>query len=566
MKKRNKIRLFLTLILCVIFLSYCSSIAHGHINTRSTGSVSHSSERYGMCNSVEETTDPQSYKFMDHYSTHDWVADSAIRLILNSDNPEYKKYVEWLFRYSDEINYKDFDNKFGWWRGDSGWSFTDEELERIQAYIYFLYGTKIPDFNSRLSVAVEDVKGRNTIGWGNIKQFHHIYYEYDKKIEDYRTEDSAAMGQANLAANDAFEFLTGQQSDPSDGQPKYRAAAACLGGISHFITDLAHPAHVMTTDGTHQWKNGREYSGKTHDSHGFVDRYASIAGSTVMKPNTYIEKIWTAHDVRWQDINYYNDNEYGNPDNTGAAEWAGEERWPSSKKDNPFFPMGGPDWSVIDIRDLKIPPNNDRLATDETNFVVSGLTPMPAPVAAYKMGKLTVSGWDEPNGADSKVPDWGCYKKECGPNSAYRLPTLSYGCDYVFISTKFSNTPCTDYSDSCDNTKDRVKVLLKWAAYYSACAILDVCKRAWKKNNGQWPEEQVVPTIGYREMLTMEQVITIWNQEHQADKVLLPQSQAAKTGKAVASVGAMTMLIVPLLSISMLVAIVPPLAKKQQEI
>ncbi len=94
-----------------------------------------------------------------------------------------------------------------------------------------------------------------------------------------------------------------------------------------------------------------------------------------------------------------------------------------------------------------------------------------------------------------------------------------------------------------------------------------VTERAWKRNNGNWPEPEELPppTIEYREMLTMEQVLTQWNQEHQADEVLLSE-QGAKASTVTASVGAMTMLAIPLLSISMLAIVIPMMAKKEIEV
>ena len=63
----------------------------------------------------------------------------------------------------------------------------------------------------------------------------------------------------------------------------------------------------------------------------------------------------------------------------------------------------------------------------------------------------------------------------------------------------------------------------------------------------------------------MEQVITLWNQEHQADQVLLPE-QGAKASATTASVGAMTMLAIPFLSISTLAIVIPMMAKKHTDL
>lgn len=63
----------------------------------------------------------------------------------------------------------------------------------------------------------------------------------------------------------------------------------------------------------------------------------------------------------------------------------------------------------------------------------------------------------------------------------------------------------------------------------------------------------------------MEEVITHWNQEHQGDEILLPESKATKASST-ASVGAMTMLAIPLLSISTLAIVIPMMAQKNKDL
>ena len=67
------------------------------------------------------------------------------------------------------------------------------------------------------------------------------------------------------------------------------------------------------------------------------------------------------------------------------------------------------------------------------------------------------------------------------------------------------------------------------------------------------------------EMLTMKEVIAHWNQEHQADQVLLSE-QGAKASATSASVGAMTMLAIPFLSISTLAIVIPMMASKHEDL
>ena len=73
------------------------------------------------------------------------------------------------------------------------------------------------------------------------------------------------------------------------------------------------------------------------------------------------------------------------------------------------------------------------------------------------------------------------------------------------------------------------------------------------------------PTIEHREMLSMEEVNAIWNKEHQGDEILLPQSQATKAS-ATASVGAMTMLMIPLGIVSTLALVIPMIANKHKDL
>ncbi len=390
------------------------------------------------------------YKFSTNYYTHDWIADSAIRLIMRSS---YKDQIKWLF--DDSVDLSKFDaEENGMFNGDY-WSDTDLERARwlhTRRYIYFLVGSSVPDRNVH-NIIISDYsdafpypvpaeKVRLPIEWGTVrvsaisKHLHSVFYKKDENLRNRPYSPTLSTGalKAQLAGEDAIKLLKNKKKNDEGelvSSPKFEAAAIAIGGMAHYIGDLAHFAHARYPDESDlgvQWKN----SGRSHK---LLDLYVADDGVTNRLDN--LDPL------------------------TGQG-------------------IGGPDWSVINPGDLYI-TNSDGVIVklvDETNQV-SGLRPKAPFLAALDMAWLTFSGRDPENGGDN--PDdydkgYGSRGGDLGKSSGLYLPTLDKDLDDASFNTvtKFYD----GIAEARAAVQARVKTLVKWAAFYTACAILYILDKA----------------------------------------------------------------------------------------
>ena len=166
---------------------------------------------------------------------------------------------------------------------------------------------------------------------------------------------------------------------------------------------------------------------------------------------------------------------------------------------------GGPDWDQINVGTLIVTDTDGNHKQLIKNGEVQGLRPIPPVVATMEMAYQTYLGRDEINGFDpapdsqnlanvypGKIENYkGKYAAEILPTT--RVKPFIYKSKQVteenapYSETRWGPTTRYPYPDKCrwpdynsavQGAKERIKVLLKWAAYYAACAILYVMEEA----------------------------------------------------------------------------------------
>jgi len=217
--------------------------------------------------SNSETPDkPKYYNFFDtglgtfkisHYSTHDWIADAALRyLILESPDwdwlldDEQNQNPKWIDKYSDGVKHYP-----------------------VRSYVSFLFATQMPDMDPGKQDKARPHKHPRKINlWeqegeliGNgdgtgvwvgkwyHQTLHYIPIPIGSEIFMAPKLPSGAGSQkatwyAWKTSNKAIECLTNQELNDNNQYEiwsKPEAAACWFGVMSHFIADLASPAHLI---------------------------------------------------------------------------------------------------------------------------------------------------------------------------------------------------------------------------------------------------------------------------------------------------------------------------------
>ncbi|MFX1296339.1 MAG: hypothetical protein ACFFD2_15990 [Promethearchaeota archaeon] len=448
---------FLLVIILVISLSYLASFTIAFANSRCTSY----SEASGSYHAENHENDVASYRFSKDYSPHDWIADSAVRIIADSENTVYRNKIKWL--YNDGIQFKDFDTAYASGSSRAEWfsseSFHASRLIWLKARIYmrYLHGTTWPDFEGdfpQYNVLIgkggpkaEEVNKKVKVGYKGCS--HSFTFNYSVASKTFIPINQGAGTGAQRAAQDAIDFLNYEET--VDGvkkkAPKYEAAGLALGAMAHFIGDLAHPQHTYKED---HWKQ-HKYNGVSQRTDGYID-------------------YWVDQEI----VEITNDR----------------------IRATPYFPNGGPDWTECDVSTLKIDDNYELYdATDEYS---RGLTHLYPPFyCAMRMAYLTHTGYEKynrPYGDDENNLPGYQDKPWYGDFAAYRLPTLNWRADYYCKSSKKPSPWGSDvsappfkvaYQQARKNTENRVNVLMKWAAYYTACAIL------WTLNQTEIAEDTI---------------------------------------------------------------------------
>ena len=432
---------------------------------------------------------------INHYGGHDWIADSALRLIALSekaqDTAKHPAYnVSWLVTYNghdrtmgnhrenfpyyvldDTHGYRgldDFHEKAGdeaWWWDDGDYrrcsifryqdwmgegrlnadrnpDYSDEEMRehwlKVRRYVTFLHGTRLPDragdyIHEILSPSFEKARIENpeciTSHPGHT---HHFYWE----LKDGNSEktlagsDTEAATMAQRAARLAIHYLkktyevkykeeVSQEAQEKQIKGKYEMGSLLLGVMTHYIGDLASPPHVL--------KEGKIY-GNIPDA----------------------QQNWDTHD--WWDAYADQFTRFKTGDEAGKS---------SDGKE--YFPFGGPCWHEEEIEDGEggsfitgVDPTYIDVKEGEFNTIAE-LEPKAPFLAAEEMAWLTFSADDQTN----------------NPSDVTERDLAA-----IQLHWDFNNATGKNPKNYNKKEMKRCHALLKWAAYYTACAILWVVKES----------------------------------------------------------------------------------------
>ncbi len=190
-----------------------------------------------------------------HYSTHDWIADAALRLLIDEPDSSLKDWSwlideqvrsnnlpKWVNQYGDRVNHY-----------------------RVRSYMSFLYATQLPDMDPDDCNAARPHRNPKTIdiwweegeligngqgtgswvGRSDYQQFHWTAIPIgDNQYIFVPKGYNRAPEYAYITAKEAIRCLVPEKKS-DEGWAKPESAACWLGVMSHFISDLASPAHLI---------------------------------------------------------------------------------------------------------------------------------------------------------------------------------------------------------------------------------------------------------------------------------------------------------------------------------
>jgi len=204
------------------------------------------------------------------YGVHDWIADSALRMI-RLDPLIPKKYTDWIL--NDNIPYGEFDDydiigrgylrQRGWWSEMTKYGSLNNDANwmRNRRYARFLHGTGIPDWTNIYTINIKNSPipfeaCYHTAPWMQTHPYAHAFhFNSDGSIDFSHIFAGAYVIQAAQSAIHWFNWepdepiiYKGRELNPKG---KWEAGAVCLGGMTHFIADVAHPFHTFHTNLPH---------------------------------------------------------------------------------------------------------------------------------------------------------------------------------------------------------------------------------------------------------------------------------------------------------------------------
>ncbi|MBD3195583.1 MAG: hypothetical protein GF317_11035 [Candidatus Lokiarchaeota archaeon] len=208
------------------------------------------------------------------YGVHDWIADSALRLLLKP--PIWKEVASQIFpsdsndpsessidlanaqEPSQHIIFRN-DKYFLPYYSDKGKSikgYSNEEWLKMRRYVNFLHGTYIPDlYHSYAKISVESIFiPEEQINIKVCNEPHHkVYFNIIRQDNDFFLspyETNAIRAATNWAA--AAIILSEKQTSVSydnglnyqNVSGKFEGMAQCLGAMTHLVADMGYPPHT----------------------------------------------------------------------------------------------------------------------------------------------------------------------------------------------------------------------------------------------------------------------------------------------------------------------------------
>jgi len=190
-----------------------------------------------------------------HYSTHDWIADAALRLLIDETDGSLKDWA-WLLDYETlSKSLLNWESKYG-----------DGSIHYpVRSYISYLYATQMPDMNPKKANSARphrhptiidcwweegEIIGNGQgmgvwVGRSDYQQFHWTTIPIDDNQYIFIPKGlMRAPEYAYRSSKEAIRCLS-PEVESDKGWAKPESAACWLGVMSHFIADLASPPHLI---------------------------------------------------------------------------------------------------------------------------------------------------------------------------------------------------------------------------------------------------------------------------------------------------------------------------------
>ena len=217
--------------------------------------------------------EPKDYNFYDnqktgnyeksHYSTHDWIADAALRLLIKESGSLENSDWKWLMQSMTDPSPE--------W--EETYSDSNQDHNTIRSYISFLFATQMPDMKKTDDQKIPQIQPEYINLWDNEGEFiadhrHNLGYwigntaqqHYRWEVKDVNDNGDYLLGPvistsqptrshvyAKKMADQALRCLTHKEGD--EIWAKVEAGASYLGSMTHYIADITCPPHLMPRNG-----------------------------------------------------------------------------------------------------------------------------------------------------------------------------------------------------------------------------------------------------------------------------------------------------------------------------
>lgn len=262
MKKNHKnlIKIgFIAWIVAIIFSNYLLSSSLGWKNTSYNPKYAETPYEPKYYNFVEQTGETYCQS---HYSTHDWIADAALRILYEENSDDW----DWI------IDSNTIDDENPQWPQNDEYGDSNKKHYPVRSYISFLFSTQMPDMNRdnvnndppkrqpmeiNLKYYEGEIIGNDQHGtekWVGNTDWQNYHWEM---VEGNPTPeiDTKKPARAHLCAyrmgRAAVDSLchTENENGQKTNWAKVEAAACWLGVMSHYIADVSCPPHLLPAIG-----------------------------------------------------------------------------------------------------------------------------------------------------------------------------------------------------------------------------------------------------------------------------------------------------------------------------
>jgi hypothetical protein len=275
--KNNKVRIFLIFLIICFSFSIAVNVASACANGPNYWGDGFPGHLVNKVHYYQHPKEPSEYIFGraepipntngydgSHYGTHDWIADSALRSLRDPlKNPLGFSDWAWL------LNSDNARNRWPFWRP---YISSTNHHEVVRSYMTFVFASQMPDMRVRSDmnderrshypqqihipnegVIIEDFhpQTKNKNKWvGQIQQHNYHFNVLNKgngifDFTPYKTLSAVKAKQLGEAAVNCIGNKIEDEEGNFESAMQPEGASGWLGAMTHYIADLAVPAHLL---------------------------------------------------------------------------------------------------------------------------------------------------------------------------------------------------------------------------------------------------------------------------------------------------------------------------------